>query len=58
MGVTNMDLVANNPDQDPQIAALYGSYYFWGLKDPYSTTNNTQKVVQSERGIVEQIMHP
>ncbi|HFK5507274.1 FISUMP domain-containing protein [Elizabethkingia anophelis] len=43
MGVTNMDLVANNPDQDPQIAALYGSYYFWGLKDPYSATNNTQK---------------
>jgi hypothetical protein len=57
MGVTNMDPVANNPDQDPQIAALYGSYYFWGLKDPYSATNNTQKVVLSEHGIAETIMH-
>ncbi|AQX83700.1 hypothetical protein I6H88_11585 [Elizabethkingia bruuniana] len=43
MGVTNMDLTANNPDQNPQVAALYGGYYFWGLKDPYSATNNTQK---------------
>ncbi|PUB24741.1 uncharacterized protein (TIGR02145 family) [Elizabethkingia sp. YR214] len=43
MGVTNMDLTANNPDQNPQVAALYGGYYFWGIKDPYSTTNNTQK---------------
>ncbi|CAM3622009.1 FISUMP domain-containing protein [Elizabethkingia occulta] len=43
MGVTNMDPTANSPDQNPQVAALYGGYYFWGLKDPYSATNNTQK---------------
>ncbi|AJW64827.1 Fibrobacter succinogenes major domain (Fib_succ_major) [Elizabethkingia miricola] len=43
MGVTNMDPTANNPDQNPQVAALYGGYYFWGLKDPYTATNNTQK---------------
>ena len=49
LGVTNMDIVTNNPDQTPQVRSLNGNYYVYGNPNPAATayspsyTNVTQK---------------
>ncbi|ODM55176.1 FISUMP domain-containing protein [Elizabethkingia meningoseptica] len=42
-GVTDINLTTNNPDQAPLPGTLYGSFFFWGIKEPYSASNNTKK---------------